>query len=477
MNRLEEARTRLESAIAECDQVAERLNQLPDDTPVEVVEAHQERFQDMLKTAQRARDDFERQAAISEARKATLPVGADAEQPGDGTVREDAVQEREATPAIWTPATQARSASPRMSVGREPFTYVKDPTGRRSYFRDLVNSRLGDRESNERLHRHAREVAVERRDLSSTDGVGGEFVPPLWLMDEYTEVIRMGRPFANAVNQRPLPPGTDSISIPKVLTGSSIAAQADLGAVSETDPTTGSVTVPVRTLAGQVDVARQVIDRQPIFDDLLFADLIADYNLRLDLQVLTGSGSGANAKGVLSDSNRITVTYTDASPTVGELYSKIQDAIQQIVTNRGLPPTLLVVHPRRWGWIAAASDSSGRPLIVPNGAALNSPGSAGGGVTDLGRTGFNLAGLDVLVDANIPTNQGAGTNEDVILVTRASDLWLMEDAPVKTRTDESVLSGNLTVRLQAWNYFAFTSERYSKATAQISGTGLVAPTF
>jgi HK97 family phage major capsid protein len=476
MNKLEEARTRLEKAIEEMDLISDRLNALPDDSPVEIVEAHQERFNDCKVLAKRAKSDFERQAQINEARKATLPEGAYDEQPGDGTTDTD-----EPAPVAQrttvTPQITYRTPSPRVSIVSEALTYVKDPTGRRSYFRDLVNARLGDRESNDRLHRHAREVAVERRDLSSTDGVGGEFVPPLWLMDEYTEVIRMGRPFANAVNQRPLPPGTDSISIPKILTGSSVAAQADLGAVSETDPTTGSVTVPVRTLAGQVDVARQVIDRQPIFDDLLFADLIADYNLRLDLQCLTGSGSGANAKGVLSDSNRITVTYTDASPTVGELYSKIQDAIQQIVTNRGLPPTLLVVHPRRWGWIAAASDSSGRPLIVPTGAALNSPGSAGGGVTDLGRTGFNLAGLDVLVDANIPTNQGAGTNEDVILVTRASDLWLMEDAPVKTRTDESVLSNNLTIRLQAWNYFGFTSERYSKSTAQISGTGLVAPTF
>jgi HK97 family phage major capsid protein len=476
MNKLEEARTRLEKAVEEMDLISDRLNALPDDSPVEIVEAHQERFNDCKTLAKRAKADFERQAQINEARKATLPEGAYDEQPGDGTDADESTpvaQRTTVTPQI----TYRTPSSARVSVVSEALTYVKDPTGRRSYFRDLVNARLGDRESNDRLHRHAREVAVERRDLSSTDGVGGEFVPPLWLMDEYTEVIRMGRPFANAVNQRPLPPGTDSISIPKILTGSSIAAQADLGAVSETDPTTGSVTVPVRTLAGQVDVARQVIDRQPIFDDLLFADLIADYNLRLDLQCLTGSGSGANAKGVLSDTNRITVTYTDASPTVGELYSKIQDAIQQIVTNRGLPPNLIVVHPRRWGWIAAASDSSGRPLIVPSGASLNSPGSAGGGVTDIGRTGFNLAGLDVVVDANLPTNQGAGTNEDVILVTRSSDLWLMEDAPVKTRTDESVLSGNLTVRLQAWNYFAFTSERYSKSTAQISGTGLVAPTF
>jgi hypothetical protein len=62
---------------------------------------------------------------------------------------------------------------------------------------------------------------------------------------------------------------------------------------------------------------------------VIFGDLIADYNMRLDLQCLTGSGSGANAKGVLSDSNRIQIAWTGATPTVAELYSKIQDAAQQ----------------------------------------------------------------------------------------------------------------------------------------------------
>jgi hypothetical protein len=51
-------------------------------------------------------------------------------------------------------------------------------------------------------------------------------------------------------------------------------------------------------------VSQQLLDRsQPGIDQILFADLRADYNLRLDLQTLVGSGSGANAKGVLSDSS------------------------------------------------------------------------------------------------------------------------------------------------------------------------------
>jgi HK97 family phage major capsid protein len=112
----------------------------------------------------------------------------------------------------------------------------------------------------------------------------------------------------------PLPDNTDTIIWPKVTSGTATSAQADLGAVQETDPTTAQVSVGVKTVAGQVDVSQQLLDRsQPGIDQILFADLRADYNLRIDLQCLVGSGSGANAKGVLSDTNRTQVTYTDAS--------------------------------------------------------------------------------------------------------------------------------------------------------------------
>jgi hypothetical protein len=71
----------------------------------------------------------------------------------------------------------------------------------------------------ERLRRHAQDVATseeytEYRDLSRVDGAGGYAVPPAWLMDQYIELARPGRAFANLVQRQPLPGGTDSINIP-----------------------------------------------------------------------------------------------------------------------------------------------------------------------------------------------------------------------------------------------------------------------
>jgi HK97 family phage major capsid protein len=304
-------------------------------------------------------------------------------------------------------------------------------------------------------------------------------VPPIWLMDEYATVVRMGRPFANfgTRNMGATPPNSDSINIPKLTSGSATATQSDGGSVQNTDAATSSVAVGVKTIAGEQSMSRQLFDRAlPGADQIFFSDLIADYNTKLDIQCLSGGGTGANAKGVLSDTNRVTITYTDTTPTVAELYSKVADAIQQITTLRGLPPDTITFHPRRWAWITAATDTTGRPLVIPNGIGQNQPGTSTK-PNQLGLPGFTFQGLEVVVDANLPITDGTGTNEDKVIVSRSQDNLLWEDPTPRTRVDESRLSGNLQVVLQLWSYFAFTTERYSKGNASIGGTGLVAPTF
>ncbi len=70
-------------------------------------------------------------------------------------------------------------------------------------------------------------------------------------MDQFIEVARPGRAFANLVQRQPLPSGTDSLNIPKLATGTTVAAQnGDNTAISETDLTDTFVNAPVRTIAG-----------------------------------------------------------------------------------------------------------------------------------------------------------------------------------------------------------------------------------
>jgi hypothetical protein len=187
-------------------------------------------------------------------------------------------------------------------------------------------------------------------------------------MDQAIELARAGRPTANLFNTQPLPAGTDSISIPRILTGTATAVQPnDNDPVQETDLTDNALTFPVRTIAGQQDIALQLLEQSPInFDQLVFRDLIADFNTKLNVQVLNGAGTSGTMKGIFNATGATSVVYTDATPTVGELYSKLAGAIQSVQTARFMDPNVWVMHPRRWAWFLAAVDTAGRPLVVPN---------------------------------------------------------------------------------------------------------------
>lgn len=389
-------------------------------------------------------------------------------------------------------------------VRREPMMYERGK--RTSYFADLGLAYVGgDEEARQRLARHRQEMdvelpkrearmeaefhrgieslsigerraAIERRDISRVDGAGGEFVPPLWLMDEYAALARAGRPFADLVRNVPLPGGTDSINIPRITTGTAVAAQtADNAAVAETDMVTDSVAAPVRTIAGQQDLALQLVEQSPVgFDEIVLMDLRADYNAKLDAQLLAGSGAAGQLKGILSAGGNA-ITYTDASPTLPELYPKVADAIQQASTARKRVPNVLLMAPRRWFWALAQVDSTGRPFVLPTAqGALNT-------LADVRDQAFQgpvgtLLGLPVVLDPNMPINLGAGTNEDRIIATLTTDLILFEGG-IRTRALPEVLSGTLTVRFQLYAYVAWTAERYPTGTSIAAGTGLVTPTF
>ncbi|MCM1972319.1 phage major capsid protein [Streptomyces sp. G1] len=386
--------------------------------------------------------------------------------------------ERERT--ITAGAAAVKRAKARVQSVNEHRVYERG--NGRSYLQDLARVQLrmdADGSAEERLRRHAQDVAEdpEYRDLSRTDGSGGYAVPPLWLMSQFIELARAGRAYANLVMSQPLPPGTDSINIPKVATGTSTAIQtSDNGAVSETDLTDTFINAPVRTIAGQQDVAIQLLDQSPVsFDEVVFRDLTADYATKLDLQVIAGTGLSGQVTGVRATSSIETVTYTSGTPTVGQLYSKVADAVQRVHTLRFMPPTAIVMHPRRWAYLLAAVDTTGRPLVTPN------AGNPQNNIATLGAVAAEqvvgqMHGLPVVTDPNMPTTLGTGTNEDVIHVIRASDLVLYESG-IRSRVMPEVGSGTLTVRLQVYGYLAFSAARYPKSIVEIGGSGLVAPSF
>jgi HK97 family phage major capsid protein len=334
--------------------------------------------------------------------------------------------------------------------------------------------RTGDTAARERLIRNnAEQGAGEVRALNTTDGTIGEFVPPKWMVDQYVALARPGRITADRVPTAELPAGTDSLNLPKVSTGTATAQQATQNSgVQQTDMASTSISSPVITLAGGQTLSLQLIEQSPLnVDDMVLADLAAAYAVNLNTEVLSGSGAAGHITGIftLSGTNAVTCGTADAKT----VYSSIAGGISQVHGNRFLPPDAIVMHPRRWNWLLAQSDSSNRPLVVPNAQApMNSLASQG----ELASQGYvgTMLGLPVYVDALIPTNIGAGTNQDRIIVARFADLRLYE-GNVRAEAFPQTYANQLSVFVRLYNYASFQPARYPKSISVIDGVGLVAP--
>ena len=376
---------------------------------------------------------------------------------------ERAAKAREETPLVEIPAdTKPDNGS--ITVGAEERTYRPDAPV--SFYRDIWAATRGDMAAQERLRKHE----AETRDLTTVATDGGGFAPPSYLQDLWANVPRQGRAVADLFPTVPLPATGVSFSVPRMTTGATVAVQAsENAAVNEVDLVEAVITRTLVTIAGQQDVSQQLLDRsEPGIDRIIFADLLADYDNKLDVSVLNGAGTSGDNLGIRSVTSVNTVTYTDASPTAAELVPKIYDAIQKIQSTRMMPADTIIMHPRRAAWLAS-NLSSTFPLFQ-----LGSLNQAAG-TQDMGKL-TSFSGLRVVVDANVGTTYGAGTNEDEIYVVRAAD-FILAEGPVQSRMLTEVGSGTLTVRLQVYGYSAAIAGRYPSSISIISGTGLVTPTF
>lgn len=426
----------------------------------------------------------EKRTKLTDEEKSTFDSGETEIREIDARVAEldEQIRTDEAAAAMATryaePQADQRRSPADLSVVEQP-VYRSGPGGQ-SYFRDLyLAKRQGDTGALERLRRNDLMVA-EKRGLTTVAGAGGELVPPLWLEEEWVALARPGRVTADRAVHGDVPPGTDSINIPKVLTGTATAVQATQNTgVQQTDATTGSIASPVITIAGGQTISMQLVEQSPLnVDDLILGDLAADYAQKADLQVISGSGSSGQATGLLTVSGTNSIAWTQASPALGGpggMYSALGAAVSAIHTTRFQPPDCVVMHPRRWAWALAQSDSANRPMVVPSGQGPNNAAGTPGPIAAQGYVG-EMMGLPVFTDANLPINVGAGTNQDVILVARMSDIYLWEGS-VRAEAFEQTFAQNLSLFVRLYNYVSFQPGRYPKSIGVVTGTGSVTPVF
>jgi hypothetical protein len=363
-------------------------------------------------------------------------------------------------------------------VGREERTYHPGNCRKGSEFlADVIASYAHNEEAGFRLRQHMREERVERgaylekRANVGTSNFAG-LVVPQYLTDLYAPAVAALRPFADVCNQHDLPENGMTVNISRITTPTSVGLQTEGNAVPNTDIDDTLLTENVQTAAGYADLTRQAIERGTGVEEVTMDDLMRRYATAIDGTLLNQAATG------LQNVSAVT-TYDDTTPTVQELWPKFLGAMAASeAALLGMAfPDYIVMHSRRWYWIQAAL-STQFPFIGQQGFAMNTGGTANGNGYNQGVRGTLPNGLRVIVDNNITTALGAGTNQDQIYVISSSECHLWEDpnAPVFIRAEQP-LAHQLAVRLVLYGYFAYSFRRYGNAMQAISGTGLVTPAF
>lgn len=378
-----------------------------------------------------------------------------------------------------TPTGVQRPAYDRVArIGMEERTYRpdKDPKGE-AFLRDVGRAFvMKDFAATDRLMNHLREERVERGEYLERATTTGNFdglTVPQYLTDMFAKHAKAGRPFANAIRHHDLPPEGMNVYIGRGTTGTDTGIQTNQGdAATEQNYDDTLLTVPVRTNAGQQTMSRQAVQRTAGALDITMEDLFRAYGTKLDSTLINQAVTGLSAVATA-------VTYTDASPTAVELWPKIQEAFSGMETalldQVSSDSFIAVMHSRRWRWINAATTSSWpfiqQPGIDPQASGLNYAETYGNGFR-----GLLPDSTPAIVDANIATNLGGGTEDEIYLASKDEcHLWEDPSAPYFIRAEETK-AANVQVLFVIYGYFAYTFERFAHVR-KISGTGLAAPVF
>lgn len=381
---------------------------------------------------------------------------------------------KESTPVVRKPAYDGVART-----GAEKRTYSPETDRTGSLFlQDVMrNAAFGDIESRERLSRHMSEERVERAEYLNRGAVGTSafagLTVPQYLTDLVAPNAKAGRPLADAARKHDLPSDGMTISISKITTGTTAAAHTQNTAVTESSIDDTLLTLDVLTNENWQSVSRAAAERSTGALDVTIDDLVRGYHTLLDNRIINEASVGLTNVAT-------SIAYTDASPTAAELYPKILaglSAVEAALLDQSSSGSLAVMHSRRWYWMQSQVGTSW-PFIGQTGIAQEQGGVNYGTLYGAGFRGLLPNGTPVVVDNNIATNLGAGTNEDEIYVVNANECHLWEDpqAPMFIRADQAGATA-LNIPLVVYGYFAFTFNRYSGAMQKLAGTGLVTPTF
>ena len=296
---------------------------------------------------------------------------------------EDAPMEETATEvaaAAVDPSPKVEAAAPNLPYITQNLRAMDGMTAGR-FAKVQLEAQSGDHESQNI-------VRAALADNTTTTGAG--LIPTRFLRD-IIAVLDDTRPFIDSITRDALPDAGMEFKIPRRTQAPSVAEQAAEGdEVSSTAFELDYLTVDVKTFGGGQRISRQLIERSdPAFLDRLFIEMAAQYAQQTDAFAFAETNAG--------------VAVSNATTDYGAIVKGIADSYNVM----RFSPNRLLVAPSgtndsfHWDDLLGALDGEDRPIYA---AAL--PSNAAGLLTQ-GSTQGTIAGMQLVVDPNIPSTTNA----------------------------------------------------------------------
>lgn len=144
------------------------------------------------------------------------------------------------------------------------------------------------------------------------------------------------------------------------------AETAESVAKPETDITFTLVNVPVRTIAHWLRISRQLAADNAALTAYINTRMQYGVNLRVENQLVTGVGTGANISGLYNTGNFTLHGYTAAQMTTWLTGWTRIDLIRRVLADAQLsdyPPNAILLNPADWAIMEVLKDSQGRYII------------------------------------------------------------------------------------------------------------------
>jgi HK97 family phage major capsid protein len=208
----------------------------------------------------------------------------------------------------------------------------------------------------------AAHAVIERKTTitSSTIGFPTAGVMPME-MGGYVQEPRKTLRMRDVIPSRPIT--VQQYSWPKYsVTGTkaSPVAEASTKPVNTFDPTT--VTERVKTIATYFKIGRQSFEDYAELQGLINSLGSYKINAEMDRQILTGSNTGEDLDGLITQATAFDSTLLSAS-TGYTYFDQLAAAAQQVAEADQVEPTFFVVHPRNWWQMKRLKDANKNYLL------------------------------------------------------------------------------------------------------------------